>query len=72
MAGISEDGIKALADLFTGGSVGEASAKLAVGGKMGEQGRRFFAARKALGIEGYATQEEAEKQIRQRVIITKG
>lgn len=45
---------------------------LGIGGAMGEQGRRFFAARKALGIEGYATQEEAEKQIRQRVIITKG
>lgn len=72
MAGVSEEGVKALAELFTGGSVGEASAKLSVGGKMAEQGQRFFTARKALGIEGYDTQEEAEKKIRQRVIITKG
>jgi hypothetical protein len=60
----NDDAIKELAAYFTGNMVPLHSMKLSVGGMDAEVARCFFSARSALGIEGYAQQDEAEAAIR--------
>lgn len=62
---MTEDQIKTLAKFFTGTAVIAYSVGLEMKkGGLYEVAVEFFAARRALGIEGYISAEEAEKILR--------
>ena len=60
---LNEQAVFALAAHFTGPDVAHHSIALQVGGKMGEQAKRFFEVRDALGIQGYMDIAEAKEVI---------
>lgn len=57
------DPITALADYFSGPEVGHASIGLEVGGIPRKSAERFFALRKAFGIDGYDSRNVCERKI---------
>lgn len=58
-----KDPITMLAEYFSGGEVCHASIGLSVGGMPGRSAARFFAVRKAFGIEGYDSLQVCERKI---------
>lgn len=65
---MNDEDIKAIADYFTGSAVADASICLALpAGPRQKRAQEFFAARMALGIEGYHNSVKAERILRKKL-----
>lgn len=64
-----EKTVAALVALFAGPDVAKHSMALQVGGMMGAEAKRFFAARESLGIRGWDNEKAAEEAIRVALLL---